>query len=158
MSVGQLCDAGFTAVFRKNEVEIVKNEDALVKGPAYMTGNRNQNTDFLWVTDINEEKNNKTTTEIKLTANSVYALKSILDVITYHHQSIWSPTERTWTQAIDKGHFVKLPGLNRQAVRKYLQPSITTAKGHMSQVRQNLQSTKEKNELRMTGEAIEAEP
>ena len=77
MSVGQLCDAGFAVVFRKNKVEIVKNKDALVKGPAYMTGYRNINTDYLWVTDINEENNNKTTTKIKLTANSVYALKSI---------------------------------------------------------------------------------
>ena len=107
LSVGQLCDSGFTAVFRKNKVEITKDENIVVKGPVQITGKRDETTDLLWVTDISGNNNSITTsTQTQNVTNSVYAMKTIPDVINYHHQSVWSPTERTWTQAIDRGHFV----------------------------------------------------
>ena len=73
------------------------------------------------------------------------------NIITYHHQSVWNPTVKAWTRAIDKGYFSTFPGLTSQAVQKHLCPSIATAKGHMTKERQNIRSTKEQHHI-MTGE------
>ena len=84
-SVGQLCNSGFAVVFRHNKVEIVKNDDVKVMGLARIVGTRNENTDFLWVTDINENEKMTGYSKNEQIANSVYALKTVPDVIKYHH-------------------------------------------------------------------------
>jgi hypothetical protein len=48
----------------------------------------------------------------------------------------------TFFIAIDKVFFETWPGLTDKLVKKHLHPSPSTAKGHLSQTRQHLQSTK----------------
>ena len=150
LSVGQMCDSGFAAVFTKNNVQVVHEKDVTIKGPAYLTGTRNQQSNHLWVTDISG--NHKTSAEMfnknKIPrVNNVFKMRTIPDIITYHHQSLWNPTVKAWTRAIDKGYFSTFPGLTSQAVRKHLRPSIATAKGHMTKERQNIRSTKERHQI-----------
>ena len=153
ISVGQMCDAGYAAVFTADKAIIVKKEQVTVQGPTTMEGHRNEQSDHLWTTTLSNNVNNdnKPQSTLAAHANSVYALRTIPDIIKYHHQSLWSPTTLTWTQAIDRGHFLTFPGLTSQAVRKHLQPSVATAKGHMKKTRQHLRSTTQaKNPQTMT--------
>ena len=72
-------------MFLKDRVEIFKRENVNINGPAHIIGQRNETTDGLWVTDINQssleplehDKNEKNR------ANSVYNLRTIADVIKY---------------------------------------------------------------------------
>ena len=45
-------------------------------------------------------------------------------------------------KAIDKGFFKTWPGLTDKLVKIHLHPTTYTAKGHLSQTKQHLQSTK----------------
>ena len=87
LSAGQFCDAGYAAVFLKNRVEIVKRENVNINGPAHIIGQRNETTDGLWVTDINQSslETLEDDNDGKNRANSVYNLRTIADVIKYHH-------------------------------------------------------------------------
>ena len=69
-------------------------------------------------------------------------MATIHKVVTYHPQCAWSRVVSTWTTAIDSGNFCTWPGLSSAAVRKHLDKSIGTAKGHMKQTRKGLRSTK----------------
>ena len=51
----------------------------------------------------------------------------------------------TLIKAINNGHLTTFPGLTLNLIRKHLRPSIPTAKGHIKQERQNIQSTKQNN-------------
>ena len=64
------------------------------------------------------------------------------DLEQFLHGCAEAPVPSTWCKAIDKGHFITWPGLTSQLVRKHLPPSIPTAKGHLKQERQGLQSRK----------------
>jgi hypothetical protein len=46
-----------------------------------------------------------------------------------------------WLKAIQNGHIATWPSIIVENVRKYLQKSDATAKGHMNQIRQNIQYT-----------------
>ena len=144
LSVGQLCDSGYAAVFKKNNVSIINENDVVITGPAHMLGYRDHTNNQLWVTNIGETgfTNNNNTTAQHQQANNVFKMRTISDLVTYHHQSVWNPVIKTWTRAIDRGHFATFPGLSSKVVRKYLKPSIATAKGHMTKARQNVRSTK----------------
>ena len=63
-------------------------------------------------------------------------------LVTFLHRACCCPTTQTWTKAIQNNHFTTWPGLTVSLVRKHLSPSIATAKGHLKQERQGLQSTK----------------
>ena len=65
-----------------------------------------------------------------------------MNLIKYLHPSCFSPVPSTFKQAIKKGFLQSWPGLTTKMVDKYLPPSEATAKGHIRQERQHLQSTK----------------
>ena len=64
------------------------------------------------------------------------------DLITFLHAACCSLVPTTWIKAIENGQFATWPGLTPKLIRKYLSPSEHTAKGHLKQERQGLQSTK----------------
>jgi hypothetical protein len=74
-------------------------------------------------------------------AQNVYEQKSIQDTITYLHACCFSPVKYTWLKDIQNGHFATWPYVTVENVRKYLPKSDATAKGHMTQIRQNIRST-----------------
>ena len=64
------------------------------------------------------------------------------DLAEYLHASCFAPVKSTFLKAINKGFFKTWPGLSQKLVKKHLHPSTYTAKGHLAQTRQHLQSTK----------------
>ena len=64
------------------------------------------------------------------------------DLIRYLHACSFSPPITTFLKAVKNGNFVTWPGITEQLIKKYLTPSIATAKGHLDQERKNVQSTK----------------
>ncbi len=59
--VGQLCDAGYTAVFTAEKVRIVPTQDVQITGTAAIIGKRNEQSDYLWVTDLGSATSNMET-------------------------------------------------------------------------------------------------
>ena len=66
-----------------------------------------------------------------------------MDLAAYHHASLLSPVHSTLKYAIDNNHFTSWPGLTMDLIVKNLPPVLATAKGHLHQEKQNLQSTKD---------------
>ena len=64
------------------------------------------------------------------------------DLAEYLHAACLGPVKSTFLKAINKGFFKTWPGLTDKLVKKHLHPTTYTAKGHLSQTRQHLQSTK----------------
>jgi hypothetical protein len=53
-----------------------------------------------------------------------------------------SPVVSTWKQAIRNGNFISWPGIDSLSIDKHLPKIIASAKGHLEQEQNNLQSTK----------------
>ena len=68
--------------------------------------------------------------------------KTKTDLVAYHHGSIFSLVQSTLVNTIKNKHFTSWPGLTSQLIVKNLPPILATAKGHLCQERQNIQSTK----------------
>ena len=68
--------------------------------------------------------------------------KTKSDLAQFHHGSLFSPVMSTMVQAIKNNHLTTWPGLSAKLITKNLPPVLATAKGHLNQERQNIQSTK----------------
>ena len=64
------------------------------------------------------------------------------DLVEFLHGCCGSPSKSTFIKAIKNKHLITWPGLTEGLVKKHLGPCLATAKGHIHQERQNLQSTK----------------
>ena len=60
------------------------------------------------------------------------------------HAACGFPVKSTWIKAIEAGNFKGWPLLTVKKVKKYYPETTETPKGHLNQVRQNVQSTKPK--------------
>ena len=72
-------------------------------------------------------------------ANHVYETKSKQELILFYHAACFSPTKRTFVDAIKRNAFASWPGLTVELVNKYLPRTEATIKGH---IRQNYKGTK----------------
>ena len=134
-SIGQACDEGCYAIFSKEHLQIIRD------GEIVITGYRNQN-DGLWDIPLNninpeEHKYAKQALNIIVTKD-----QSKSDLAKYLHGCAFSPVISTFKTAIGKGNFITWPGINSINFNKLVGPTIPTAKGHLDQKRQGLQSTK----------------
>jgi hypothetical protein len=64
----------------------------------------------------------------------------------------------TFIKSIKAGNFVTCPTLTAHHVRKYLEKSEATLKGHLNQTRKNVRITRPKKKLRTLDEEVEYEP
>ncbi len=92
--------------------------------------------DNLWTVSANEEG--------KEEAINAYNLPSTKQSIRYLHAEAGFPVESEWINAIKAGNYVTWPELTAEAVHKHFPESDETQKGHMKQHRQNVRSTKVK--------------
>ena len=83
-----------------------------------------------------------TPTSTEPQVNNVYELNKKRNIVTYLHKAEFGPVPSTWIEAIEAGFFSTWPGLTVQLVKKYLEKSTSTVKGHMRSSLQNLRSTK----------------
>ena len=68
-----------------------------------------------------------------LRANHVYETKSKQELTLFYHAACFSPTKRTFVDAIKRNSFASLPGLTVELVNKYLTRTEATIKGHIRQ-------------------------
>ena len=139
LSVGQLCDDDCTAIFSKHHCTIYnKHQEPVINGiHNHSTGLYEQ---------CLPQTNNQTTRQ----ANATLPTKNLEEHIKYLHQCAFSPTPRTWMQAVRKGHFKTWPGVTVEAIQCYLPKSEATTMGHLDQQRKNIQSTKVQQDDRET--------
>ena len=63
------------------------------------------------------------------------------DLASFYHGVLGGPVKSTFLNALRKGYFTNWPGLTSELISKHLEPKIYTAKGHILQEKQGLQST-----------------
>ena len=64
-------------------------------------------------------------------ANHVYETKSKQEFILFYHASCFSPTKRTFVEAIKRNAFASWPRLTAELVNKYLPKTEATIKGNI---------------------------
>ena len=137
ISIPQLCDAGYKAIFDENKVDIVKDNKILLDGHRDKESN-------LYMIDLDRASKRQKTEKSIAQINNAYTSGPKKTLIEYYHKCICSLTIDTWCKAIDKGFFNTWPNLTSEAVRKHMTKSSATSKGYMNQQRQNIRSTKSK--------------
>ena len=65
------------------------------------------------------------------------------DLATFLTSACFNPVKSTLLKAIQNNHFSSWPGMDYKFMNKFLTPNIHSAKGHLNQERQGLQSTKQ---------------
>ena len=75
-------------------------------------------------------------------ANVTLPTTNLQEHIKYLHQCAFSPTTRTWIQAMKKDHFKTWPCVTIEAIQRYLPKSEATMLGLLDQQRKNIQSMK----------------
>ena len=97
----------------------------------------------LWCIPLPIEHYNEAATPSLALANGIIKRDTpISDLCAFLHASLFSPTTSTLESAIKKGFFHSFPGLNLKTTRKYLPRSVATAKGHTTQEKTNIMSSK----------------
>ena len=106
LSVGQLCDVDCTAIFSKHKCTIYNKQNKPV-----ITGMRNHSTG-LYEQHIPRQNNQNI-----CQANATISTTNLQEHIKYLHQCVFSPTSRTWIQAVKKGHFKTWPRVTVEAIQ-----------------------------------------
>ena len=79
-------------------------------------------------------------------------------LVRYFHAASGLPVRSTWLDTIKASNFASWPGLTYQDAAKYCPLSDETLKGHMSQTRHNVCSTKPKPPTSAKLQALPASP
>ena len=146
ISIGQLCDNDYIAIFSKYDVKIVKKNTILIVGKRTDNG--------LWNIPLQEstlEIPPKTTPSDNTipVANGVVKLDNTkTDLAQYYAATLFNPTESTLLSSIENNHFPSWPEFTQTLVRKHLPKKIETAQGHLDQESKNIRSTK--NQIKET--------
>ena len=122
----------------KNQLQVFKNYSKILQGY------RNKH-DGLWDIPLSPTNNKTTPLQVNKANIIIHKNHQIKDLMQYLHAALFSPSKRTLLRAIANGNFIGWPNFTVQNVKKYLEETTHTAKGHLKQHRQNLQSTKEAN-------------
>jgi hypothetical protein len=130
ISVGQLCNEGYTVTFRIESVTIHNSQ-----GIQILRGARDLDTG-LWRINLRKE-HQQPQQEV---ANNVYELRNTGALVNYSHKAMFSPTKSALLQAVKNGHLITWPGLTEQAINKHLKLTPANTMGHMNQRRQNIRS------------------
>ena len=147
ISVGALCDKGCTAVFNKQKAYVFFGKKTLI------TGSRTENG--LWMVEPTRDKTNGEQVNL-VTKDGTKLHTTITEHLRFLHAASFSPVLSTWEAAVKNNNFVTWPAITTKNIRKYMEKTPATVKGHMDQLRQNTQSTKT-NTTKITEEAQEHE-
>lgn len=149
LSVGKVADDGNVSIFTREDVKVYKEHDVLItcKGEAILIGRRDERGRYRIPLMQNRgkwqpRKPSKKAKQVLRQANSVYDLPSIEEAVKWMHAVCGYPVKSTWLKAIRAGNFMGWPLLTERNVSKYYPETEETPKGHMSQTRKNVRSTK----------------
>ena len=134
-----MSEEGYTTIFHpENEGVTVHERGTLTatSNPPVLQGCKEKG-DNLWTVSAYKE-------EGKEEANNVYNLPLMKQSIHYLHAAAGFPVKvkSEWIKAIKAGNYVTWPELTAEAVHKHFPESDETQKGHIRQQRQNVRSTK----------------
>jgi hypothetical protein len=128
ISLAQLCDDDCIAIFSKYEVQIVKQDQVIIKGNRMPNG-------LVW--------------SIPITQTTTHQANAILrtdqpkqELAAYLHAALGSPAPSTLLRAIRNGHLTTIPGLTTNLISKHLPKRLATTLGHQDQEAKNIRSTK----------------
>jgi hypothetical protein len=130
LSVGQLCNEGYSVTFRIDAVTIYNSREVQI-----LKGARDLDTG-LWRFNLRKE-HQQHSHEV---ANNVYELRNTEVLVNDLHKAMFSPTKSALLQSVKNGHLIAWPGLTEQAIKKHLKLTPDTAMGHMNQRHQNIRS------------------
>ena len=140
MGIGKLCDNDCKVVFDKTTVTVLANNGSiLLQGWREPTGAK------LWRFSLipNQQVAPSTTTQHSA-AHSASDLPSVGALVRYLHAAAGFPVRATWLAAIKTGNYSSWPGLTHANASKHCPSCDETIKGHLTQVRQGVRSTKPK--------------
>ncbi|EED95555.1 predicted protein [Thalassiosira pseudonana CCMP1335] len=152
MSVGKTADDGMVSIFTHDGVTVFKEDDVLItcKDKPILIGVRDargryriplvQSSTGTW----QPRRPSKKAQSILRQANSVYDLPNTEEAIKWMHAVCGFPVKSTWLKAVQAGNFIGWPLLTVKSIQKYYPETTETSKGHMSQTRKNVRSTKPK--------------
>ena len=75
-------------------------------------------------------------------ANHIYETKSKQELTLFYHAECFSPTKRTFVDAIKRNAFASWPGLTLELFNNYLPRTEANIKGHIRQKYKGTQSTR----------------
>jgi hypothetical protein len=131
ISVGQLCNEGYTFTSRNASVTICNSQELQI-----LKGARDLDTG-LWRIKLRKE-HQQPQLDVE---NNVYELRNTGSLVNYLHKAMFSPTKSVLLQAVKNGHLVTWPGLTEKAINKHLKLTPATTMGHMNQRCQHIRST-----------------
>jgi hypothetical protein len=150
MGIRVLCKAGCKVIFTDTKCEVK------YKNKVILHGIKDPTTD-LWTLPI-------TPTEVKATGSHdvgkdqgdqknlhpvnwaafAHSVRTRANAVKFAHQSLCNPTISSLMKALKKGFLKGCPNLSKVLVKKYLNPSPATAKGHMKRPKKGIRSTRKK--------------
>jgi hypothetical protein len=131
LSVGKLCNEGYTVTFRNTSVTIFNSQELQI-----LKGARDSDTGLWRINLIKEYQQPQQAVE-----NNIYELGNTGALVNNLHKAMFSPTKSALLQAVKNGHLVTWPGLTEKAINKHLKLTPATTMGHTHQRRQNIRST-----------------
>jgi len=115
LSLLQLCNYDFMAIFTRYNFKIIKNNKVII------TGKRKPNG--LWSMQL---------LPLVHQANAIlWSDKTSTELANCYHASLGSPAKSTLLWCL--GHLITFPGLMTKLISRHLTPSIATAHGHQDQ-------------------------
>jgi hypothetical protein len=140
MGIGKLCDNDCRVVFDKTTVTVLAND-----GSTLLQGWREQQGAKLWRFSLipNQQVSPKWATQTPMALNA-RDLPSVGALVHYLHAAAGFPVKATWLAAIKAGNYASWPGLTYANAAKHCPSCDETIKGHLTQVRQGIRSTKPK--------------
>ena len=142
LSIGQLCDAGYSALYTVKDVTIL---DAL--GQPALRGIRAADSG-LWSPDISDPLPPPVPPSLAAATKLVPSTKRGL--VEFYYRSLGAPPAPTFRRAFLAG-YLPLPGLTAKMVARYLPDLPATAKGHLNRSRQGLYSSRVASQAVETG-------
>jgi hypothetical protein len=134
VSVAELCNAGCEATFTKDGFRVINNGKVVLSAPK-------SPSETLWRVSMPNTSTELSDTTIS--SNAAISLRSDADFVLFAHASMGSPPVSTFLKATAKEYLRTWLRLTNKMVAKHPPHTIATAKGHLNQIRQGLNSTKE---------------
>ncbi|GAX19836.1 hypothetical protein FisN_11Lu298 [Fistulifera solaris] len=139
LSIGQLCDAGYTVRFDATTMTVHDSLSNIV-----LTGHRDHCTG-LWHVPVPHVPVTPAPWPPPCPLPHPIAARAIgapatAELVAFAHASLFLPALSTLEAA--RGFLTNFPGLTLSSLRKYPPRSLAMHKGHMDQIRKNLKSTK----------------
>ena len=114
ISILQLCDHGYIAVFDQNEIYILKD------GNIAWSGGRYHKTSLYMIELANKKKHSQIPASINETlqaiptsiCNNKYEIRNKKDIVTYYSQCCFIPSISTWSAVVD-ADFLHLARINK---------------------------------------------